>query len=95
MLNTPTAPNKHLVYVLVNGDLHRVKGCSDTQDVVDTLAQYLREKEAASSTEYYYRCVIYTTILISPAFRNTLFRKAEGLLCLTSGACPSVLCAAG
>lgn len=76
MLNIPTAPNKYLVYVLVNGDLHRVKGCSDTQGVVDALAQYLREKEAAPATDYY-SCVIYTTTLISPDLRSALLRRAE------------------
>lgn len=76
MLNISTAPKKYIVYVLVNGDLHRVKGCSDTQSVVDALAQYLREKEAAPATAYY-SCVIYATILISPALRSALLREAE------------------
>lgn len=76
MLNIPTAPNKYLVYVLVNGDRHRVKGCADTQSVVDALAQYLREKEAAPATDYY-SCVIYATTLISPALRSALLSEAE------------------
>lgn len=72
----PTKPNNYIVYVLVNGDLRRVKGCATTLDVVDALAQYLREKEAAESTEYY-SCVVYQTMPISPAFKNALLRKAE------------------
>ena len=75
-MHIPTKPNNYIVYVLVNGDLRRVKGCATTEDVVDALAQYLREKEAALASEYY-RCVVYQTSLVSPAFKNALLRKAE------------------
>lgn len=75
-MHIPTKRYNYIVYVLVNGDLRRVKGCATTEDVVDALAQYLREKEAALASEYY-SCVVYQTNLVSPDFRNALLRAAE------------------
>ena len=76
MTNINTRPATYIVYVLVNGDLHRIFDCETTHDVVASLAHYLHMKEAASNTEYY-SCVVYKTVLVSPAFRNALLREAE------------------